>query len=866
MPKKAATPPVRESISAPESLNSRNKTYEQMLHDAVAEYYDDPLGFTLFAFPWGEPGQLEQYDGPEPEQRQFLDWLGKEIRARRFDGKNAVPAIRGGISSGHGIGKGALTGMLVAFIMSTRPHAKGVVTANTGPQLQDKTWAQITRWVKLCKTAHWFEINTSIMYRKGHRETWKCSPQTCAEENSEAFAGQHNLNSTSFYINDEDCLSADTDVLTRRGWVKVGQLTPADECVTMDQQSGVSEYQPVIALHWAKREGTMLECVGRNGSWRVTQNHKMWAQRRNPRAGTHGPWRLIPAKDLNASDRMTRSIDWQMPDVEAFTIPAFTSARKMYPSRTVRMDAWCTFLGWYFSEGNVVTRRSASSQLEHVAIGISNRDVADICMTADALGLSYRVYDATATVKTVRFHDRALAEYLGQFGRTCLQRRLPGFLRDVSARQMDLFLDAFMAGDGYRKTAKLEILYTSSPWIADGLQELCVKAGWGSTITVRKLKGRVSDLGTHTATSTTDGFVVTRSAERSMLSFPKRGRIHEVPYSGMVYCPTLPKHHLLYTRRNGSCVWVGNSNVPTMIHEVQEGGTTDGEPMWFLFGNPTRRAGYFYDAIFGDKRHRWKGFVFDSEQSRLSNKQQIQEWREDYGEDSDFFRVRVRGLPPNASDAQFIDNQRVLDAQKRQVVVLGDEPLVAGCDLAWGGSDHNVIRFRRGRDARSIPPITVPGQLTRDPGVLTNRLADVLNQRYDGKRISMLFLDSAGIAGAIGSRLRQMGFMNVIEVNFGADSPDPKRRFMRDHMWAEMKDWLLTGAIDKHARLEVDLQAPGLRPDNKQRIWLESKEDIKKRGEKSPDHADALALTFALPIAPVSEKEDEEYRPTTQWG
>lgn len=487
-------------------------SYEKQLHEAVAEFYDDPLGFVLCMFPWGEPGELEAYSGPGPEQTQFLTWLGEEIRERAFNGRDAVPAIKGAISSGHGIGKGALAGMLVAFIMSTRPYAKGVVTANTGPQLQDKTWAQITRWVKLCKTAHWFEINTSIMYRRGYRESWKCSPQTCAEENSEAFAGQHNLNSTSFFINDED------------------------------------------------------------------------------------------------------------------------------------------------------------------------------------------------------------------------------------------------------------------------------------------------------------------------------------------------------------------SNVPLKIHEVQEGGMTDGEPMWFLFGNPTRRTGFFYDAVFGNNRHRWKGFVFDSEQSPLSNKQQIQEWREDHGEDSDFFRVRVRGLPPNASDAQFIDHQRVLDAQRREVVVLDDEPLVAGCDLAWGGVDKNVIRFRRGRDARSIPPIEIPGQLSRDPAVLTNRLSEVLTQTYNGKKVAMLFLDSAGIAGAIGTRLRQMGFHNVLEVNFGADSPSPLRRFMRDHMWAEMKEWLLVGAIDKHPRLEVDLQAPGLRQENKQRVWLESKEDIKKRGEKSPDHADALCLTFAQSVATATVPVTITFKPTTKWG
>ena len=134
------------------------------------------------------------------------------------------------------------------------------------------------------------------------------------------------------------------------------------------------------------------------------------------------------------------------------------------------------------------------------------------------------------------------------------------------------------------------------------------------------------------------------------------------------------------------------------------------------------------------------------------------------------------------------------------------------------------------------------------PQLLTNRLADVLRQDYDGQQVAMLFLDSAGIAGAVGARLRQLGHRNVAEVNFGADSPSPKCRYMRDYMWAEMKDWLLTGAIDSSPRLEADLIGPGVREELKQRIWLESKKEMKARDVPSPDEGDALALTFAQPV------------------
>lgn len=138
--------------------------------------------------------------------------------------------------------------------------------------------------------------------------------------------------------------------------------------------------------------------------------------------------------------------------------------------------------------------------------------------------------------------------------------------------------------------------------------------------------------------------------------------------------------------------------------------------------------------------------------------------------------------------------------------------------------------------------------------MLVNRLSDVLAGTYNGHRVAMLFLDSAGIAGSVGTRLRELGHTNLLEVNFGADSPDRKYRYMRDLMWGRMKDWLLKGAIDKAPRLEADLTAPGLREDLQQRVWLESKKDMRARDVPSPDEADSLCLTFAQTVAKVKKE------------
>jgi hypothetical protein len=299
-----------------------------------------------------------------------------------------------------------------------------------------------------------------------------------------------------------------------------------------------------------------------------------------------------------------------------------------------------------------------------------------------------------------------------------------------------------------------------------------------------------------------------------------------------------------------------DSAVPEIIHTVSDGGITDGEPMQFRFGNPTRNTGSFYEAIFGKLRDRWRSVIVDSRTSKFANQELIAEWLNDYGEDSDFFRVRVRGLPPRASDAQFIDSQRIWEAQKRHANPLANEPLVAGVDVPDKGPAWFVCRFRRGSDARSIPPIRLPGDAS--PGFrdkLIAKLADRLAAQAKEEKIAAMFVDSA-FGAPIVERLHVLGYENVHEIRFGGESPDDDYANMRAYMWGRMKDWLPNGAIETSAtpggvRLESDLAAPGYHLNQKDRIVLESKESMAKRGVASPDDGDALALTFARRVAPA---------------
>lgn len=293
------------------------------------------------------------------------------------------------------------------------------------------------------------------------------------------------------------------------------------------------------------------------------------------------------------------------------------------------------------------------------------------------------------------------------------------------------------------------------------------------------------------------------------------------------------------------------SEVPDKIWDTALGGLTDGQPMIFAWGQCVRNTGMFYRACFGDRSTYWNTRTIDSRSSRFTNKELIEDWLRQYGEDSDFFRVRVLGLPPRASALQFIDWQRIRDAQERQVITTPDEPLIAGVDCSDGGVAWNVCRFRRGFDMRTVPPIRIAGEHTRnDPHVLTARLAEVLRDQRTDRKITAMFIDAA-FGGHIAERLRSMGYTNVQTVRFGGASSDPDCLNWRAQMYKGMKDWLLLGGLPDDADdkyLGNDLASPGYSLNSSRKLVIESKASMAKRGVRSPDDADAAALTFAMNV------------------
>lgn len=289
-----------------------------------------------------------------------------------------------------------------------------------------------------------------------------------------------------------------------------------------------------------------------------------------------------------------------------------------------------------------------------------------------------------------------------------------------------------------------------------------------------------------------------------------------------------------------------SSAVPDSINEVSEGGMTDGAPMKFAFGNPTRNSGWFYEC-FNGQAHRWGTRQIDSRQVAITNKAQLAEWVQDFGEDSDFVKVRVRGVFPSASSLQFISRDDVAIAMFRDDPAPDrGEAAIVGVDVARFGDDQTVLRTRIGRDARGIKPIRLRGADTMQ---VASRVAEHVNYlRSLGLRVH-LFIDGGGVGGGVVDRLRQLGF-NPVEVQFGGKAEDVRKYAnKRAEIYGRLKDWLKVGVIERDEMLVTDLTGVEYSFNPRDQIQLERKESMKARGLNSPDDGDALALTFAHPVA-----------------
>lgn len=299
------------------------------------------------------------------------------------------------------------------------------------------------------------------------------------------------------------------------------------------------------------------------------------------------------------------------------------------------------------------------------------------------------------------------------------------------------------------------------------------------------------------------------------------------------------------------------SGVADPIMEAIDGTLSGPENKLLMCGNPTRTSGYFYRSHH-QNRGDFKTHKVSSRDSKRTNRKNIERLEKQYGKDSDVVRVRVDGEFPRAEPDTFIPLELAEAAAMREVYQQEDgslnipeaAPLEIGVDVARFGDDETVIVPRVGLLVPLIRTYTKKDTMETAGWVIN--LAKELMLTYERPRCTIK-IDDDGVGGGVTDRVREVVreeglYIDVIDCHNGGKADDP------DHYdnwgteaWANVRDLLQAGDIQipNDEDLIAQLSTRKYTVTSKGRIILESKKDMKKRGLRSPDRADALVLAFA---------------------
>jgi len=279
--------------------------------------------------------------------------------------------------------------------------------------------------------------------------------------------------------------------------------------------------------------------------------------------------------------------------------------------------------------------------------------------------------------------------------------------------------------------------------------------------------------------------------------------------------------------REGWCIFIGTPKGQNLFFELYEHALADDK--WF--------AGMYR----ADETNVLPQSELDALKAEMSDNQYRQEMLCDF---------------TAAVDNALISLDSVIEAERRSYKQddIGHAPIVMGLDVARFGDDESVLTRRQGL-------VCFEQHVYKKKDNMT--LAAIVASELERYKPDAFFVDAGRGEGVI-DRLRQLGFI-VIEVNFGGKAIDKRFYNKRSEMWGLCAEWVKTGQLPTCNRLRQELTLPTYSFDATNRMRLEPKEKMKERVGFSPDRADSLALTFAMPVIKhsqyISNKCNTNYDP-----
>lgn len=301
------------------------------------------------------------------------------------------------------------------------------------------------------------------------------------------------------------------------------------------------------------------------------------------------------------------------------------------------------------------------------------------------------------------------------------------------------------------------------------------------------------------------------------------------------------------------------SGIDDIVFQVGQGSLSTPRSKAIMFANPTRTSGFFYDA-FHRMRERWALMTVSSEEVERAHGH-ISDIAEQYGRDSNIYRVRVLGEFPLSEDDVVIPLHLCEAAVRRKVAPLASLRPVWGLDVARYGDDRTALAKRQGNVMLEKTKFWRGKDTMQTAGLIMEEW-HTTEQINKAELPSEILVDVIGIGAGVVDRLRELG-LPVRGINVG-EAPAIRDRFMRlrDDLWWRARDWLTAAdsVLADDDALIAELTGPKYHLTSGGKVQVESKDDMKKRGIRSPDLADAFCLTFAGGLSRRDDGEIDKYR------
>jgi hypothetical protein len=330
------------------------------------------------------------------------------------------------------------------------------------------------------------------------------------------------------------CYDSGTEVLTTAGWKHFADLTCEDEVATL--VDGYLRFQRPSEVQQYEYKGEMVRVKNKQIDLLVTPNHRLYVRD----FGCDG-FGFIEAGWTTQFQR--RRIEYKKDALWEGADPAYV----VLDGHRVKMEDWVEFLGYWLSEGTIGKKWNFVAVYQKEILNC--RDIAGCFLR---LPFHFNLERNGDKGRADRFYIRSrdVFEYLRPLGKS-YQKYIPQDIKRLSSKLLRILFYAMMRGDGsFGETGWT--YYSTSKRLIDDLQEVCLKIGLAGT-PVRK---RISKK----AMNKKPLWALNINRTRLTPVTNHRAKQHNlVPYSGKVYCCTLPSH-VIYVRRNGSGCWCGNSD------------------------------------------------------------------------------------------------------------------------------------------------------------------------------------------------------------------------------------------------------------------------------------------------------------------